>query len=1333
MIKRFVSMLTALSIVCGSMTGIVFAQSADVIFEQKFDNAESNNVDDITNVSGYNLDKHSAVMNVEDGGYFKKNNDKILKLTMPSFNANEVGAGVYISTTENEEYATDSSYYMQTAVYIPDDIQYSVRVDAGAEIGSGKTEYSQFFNPNGEIRKAVATATTNTYIKGGWNLITMSLERVSATSYKYRLYVNGMCNYHNYVIEITDGSTLKNVFMRLSYVNDGESTAEQYFLVDDISFGKNLSPSDIFQGYLAEDLKSESYEVKDNSISSIPDNITVDELIANLSDYTDAYAVDLNGNEVSGDASVKAAEYVVSINELGRIRTRKINLAKTVDGVIIPTEDYVEEAYNSEAWNIDSGLIGKNDGDVLFKSENGVVVEGKGNSPYTVGGFWHVAFNQNTADESLTVTKETYDNLSFYRFKSSTAGSNIPIRGQGADLDQKKMQLGKKTVVEFICKPNEYSRFNASFRWNVDGTVMSDDALLGSLYETECVTFSEDGKIYLGGIRDNLDPTVAVNVGEYELGKTYKVSLVMEIVSENIIRVNALYINGEKTVENKDFYAKSTGIKNLAEVDMYIKAAGTDKTYDVSVSGAKCYTTDDFANLETTTPQSTKITLNGNDYIVLDSFENGFYILSDGFFGKEKFDSNPDRNHVSLAKAEFDVDDEFNIAYKLNDTSNNDSVLNKLNSEFNNSISDKQWNNAQTAKIGLLSRDDVEKYSSKIGGNAEKNDSWWLIDKPDDLEHDIICVNNANSKMLINRKAHSTMYVRPAFLVNYDFFANNKLDYIGKETAKLFDKKYTRDELISAGYTADDINTFFERPTVKNITVTGKTIVGEKLNADYEWVSDYNDANSTILWYSCDTVDGAYTQIPNVSGKEITITSDLTGKYIKAAVIPVSDSNINPTGELVLADKSTNIVYDNDKINEMLEEINTADSSELYDVLTEYNDFLALDLSYDSDIINAAMVILSNEEIKSLKELQDLYSASITLAKLNTAEKENVEGFIKDSSLMLDLSSYDTFTQEQKNLVIDSVYNKNFTSYSDFAKTFTEKIVLIEFNSANREKLYSLLKKYKSSFTVNMSNLTDYQFRQTAARIEGTRDTFAELDTVVTNAVNEVIKANSSTGSSGGSSGGGSGSGSGSGNKVNNSSSSGLVMAPVASEKPQPIKEKYNDLETVPWAVSVINELSEKGIVSGTGDGKFLPDKNITREEFIKMIVVAFNIEGESDVEFLDVDASQWYFPYISKAVSAGIVSGYDDGRFGIGDEITREDAAVMLYRIIKDKMPVLEAYARFTDQHKASGYAQEALMAFYDAKIMVGDGSGNLNPKSQTTRAMAAQVLYLAMNCVQK
>ena len=132
------------------------------------------------------------------------------------------------------------------------------------------------------------------------------------------------------------------------------------------------------------------------------------------------------------------------------------------------------------------------------------------------------------------------------------------------------------------------------------------------------------------------------------------------------------------------------------------------------------------------------------------------------------------------------------------------------------------------------------------------------------------------------------------------------------------------------------------------------------------------------------------------------------------------------------------------------------------------------------------------------------------------------------------------------------------------------------------------------------------------------------------------------------------------------------------------------------------------------------------------MLVAAFNIDGTSDVKFTDVSEDAWYAPYISKAAASGIVSGYDDGRFGVGDEITREDAAVMIYRIIKEHLPEMEQYVWFADQYQASQYSTEALTALYNAEILVGDGSANLEPKSKTTRAMAAKIIGLSMQQIQ-
>ena len=51
----------------------------------------------------------------------------------------------------------------------------------------------------------------------------------------------------------------------------------------------------------------------------------------------------------------------------------------------------------------------------------------------------------------------------------------------------------------------------------------------------------------------------------------------------------------------------------------------------------------------------------------------------------------------------------------------------------------------------------------------------------------------------------------------------------------------------------------------------------------------------------------------------------------------------------------------------------------------------------------------------------------------------------------------------------------------------------------------------------------------------------------------------------------------------------------------------------MPWAHEAIEYLAENDVINGDGNGNFLPDNNITREEFVKMIVLAFNIAESAD------------------------------------------------------------------------------------------------------------------------
>ncbi len=177
-------------------------------------------------------------------------------------------------------------------------------------------------------------------------------------------------------------------------------------------------------------------------------------------------------------------------------------------------------------------------------------------------------------------------------------------------------------------------------------------------------------------------------------------------------------------------------------------------------------------------------------------------------------------------------------------------------------------------------------------------------------------------------------------------------------------------------------------------------------------------------------------------------------------------------------------------------------------------------------------------------------------------------------------------------------------------------------------------------------------------------------------------------------------------------------------------KEYFGDLKNVPWAVSAINAMCEKGILSGDGKGNFNPDRDVTREEFVKMMVAAFNIQKKEDgnkINFIDVGGGAWYADYIKAAIDNQIINGVSADMFGVGYKITREDMCVMLYRYLKDKISwqeIADTADKYSDMDDCSEYAREAVLRLSEKPVINGVGNGMFAPKETATRAMAAVII---------
>lgn len=214
---------------------------------------------------------------------------------------------------------------------------------------------------------------------------------------------------------------------------------------------------------------------------------------------------------------------------------------------------------------------------------------------------------------------------------------------------------------------------------------------------------------------------------------------------------------------------------------------------------------------------------------------------------------------------------------------------------------------------------------------------------------------------------------------------------------------------------------------------------------------------------------------------------------------------------------------------------------------------------------------------------------------------------------------------------------------------------------------------------------------------------------------------------------GGGGGGGGGGVKYSPDLAQNSVTEPIAPETEEAEKVTFNDLDSVDWAKEAILYLAQNEIVNGVEKGKFAPNDFVTREQFVKMAVLAMQLHNEDAFteQFIDAPKREWYNSYIANAVEHGIVYGIDDEHFGVGLEITRAEMAAIVYRAALSTGKTLaggEGCAPYADNDTIPDYARECVMALGEEGIMNGVGNGMFAPREKATRAMAAKVIYLLM-----
>ncbi|WP_157685434.1 glycerophosphodiester phosphodiesterase family protein [Paenibacillus donghaensis] len=182
------------------------------------------------------------------------------------------------------------------------------------------------------------------------------------------------------------------------------------------------------------------------------------------------------------------------------------------------------------------------------------------------------------------------------------------------------------------------------------------------------------------------------------------------------------------------------------------------------------------------------------------------------------------------------------------------------------------------------------------------------------------------------------------------------------------------------------------------------------------------------------------------------------------------------------------------------------------------------------------------------------------------------------------------------------------------------------------------------------------------------------------------------------------------------------------------LDKQFSDLNGH-WAKQQVEQLVNKLLLNGTGDGRFEADRAVTRAEFTTMLTRALALPSATDVAnpaaWQDVMPADWFAGDVSAAAAAGLISGFGDGTFRPDAKVTRSEQAAILARALHfigqngtataaEASPSLESFK----DTAAISWGREDWNTVIQAGLMNGVSPEMLMPGANATRAQSAVLM---------
>ncbi len=178
----------------------------------------------------------------------------------------------------------------------------------------------------------------------------------------------------------------------------------------------------------------------------------------------------------------------------------------------------------------------------------------------------------------------------------------------------------------------------------------------------------------------------------------------------------------------------------------------------------------------------------------------------------------------------------------------------------------------------------------------------------------------------------------------------------------------------------------------------------------------------------------------------------------------------------------------------------------------------------------------------------------------------------------------------------------------------------------------------------------------------------------------------------------------------------------------------FEDVKPGDYYVDAVQYLYNKGIMTGKTQTEFGAASQVKREQVVTVLYAAAGKPAVSGTSgFPDVKSTDYFNNAVIWAKKNKITSGLGDGSFGVGNSISRESLAMMLYGYAKFKgiktKKTAGASNGFSDSSQISSYAKDAMDWAVTQGIISGKGTGSnaqkrLDPKGKAARSEFAVMM---------